>query len=236
MATTRDHGALPQTLGVPGSSLTGEQSWVVNDEVRKAGKRGEEKTARAIALVCVPGGPTVLHSLRLPMPGVDADIDHVVVAGRDLFIVDSKVWRPSRYWTLAHTTRRGLERVPFADKHTSEMAVRALRSLLAARQVDVVIHEPLIVVWSSNTSRAMKLGLYRPRGAHAIAGEVFEHRVGSLFRHAPADPAVVNALYPLLGTARGAQPGVATGAPPPAFTVTRPPRPGARSTFVADEF
>jgi len=196
--------------------------------VRKAGKRGEEKTARVLARVCVPGGPTVLHSLRLPMPGVDADIDHIVVAGRDLFIVDSKTWKPARYWTFAHTTRRGLERVPFADKHTSEMAVRALRSLFAARQVDVVIHEPLVVVWSSNTSKAMKLGLYRPRGAHAIAGEVFEHRVGSLFRHSTADPAVVSALYPLLGTARGAQPS--------AFTVTRPPRPAARSTFVADEF
>ena len=238
MATTaRPPTRHPQVLGVPGHSLSGRSDWAVNDDVRKIGKKGEERTAEALASIATDGGPTILHSLRLPMSGVDADIDHVVVAGRNVYVVDSKVWKPARYWTVGHVTRRGLERVRFADKHTSEMAVRALRSLLAANQVPAIVHVPTIVVWPSNETRPMHLGLYRPRGARSVAGEKFRRTVARRFPHAPADPAIVQALYPLVGLAPLAkeQPSHAAGASQrPALVFPRPS--GRTASPFVDEF
>ncbi|MDA8316750.1 MAG: nuclease-related domain-containing protein [Actinomycetota bacterium] len=201
MATTPRH-PYPQILGVPGLSLSGAQAWAASDEAREQGRKGEERTARVLGELLVPNGPTVLHSLRLPMSGIDADVDHVVVAGRNVWILDSKVWKPAVYWTIGGKTRRGLRRIPFADKHTSEMAVTAIGRLLETRGVSVVVHRPYLVVWPSNRSRSMRLGLYRPRGARVVHGEVLDTKLDRIAAGGPADQDVVRVLYPLLSTAR----------------------------------
>jgi hypothetical protein len=188
-------------LGIPGLSLSGSQAWA-SDEARAQGRKGEQRTARVLAQLCAPGGPTVLHSLRLPMTGIDADIDHVVVAGHHVWIFDSKVWKPAFYWTLAGRTRRGWRRVPFADRHTSEMAADSLRALFARQQVRAVIHRPFIVVWPSSSRRPINLAMYRPKGAKAVHGEVLDTKLGKVSAGGPADEGIVAALYPLVSTAR----------------------------------
>ena len=175
----------------------------MSEEARAQGKKGEEQTARVLAQLLVPGGPTILHSLRLPLRGVDADIDHVVVAGHDLWVFDSKVWKPAFYWTLAGRTRRGFRRIPFADRHTSEMAVQSLGSLLAREHVHAVVHRPYLVVWpSSRQKKPINIVFYRPRGAKAVLGEHLDTRLLKIASGGPADPSIVAALYPLLSTAR----------------------------------
>ena len=62
------------------------------------GRRAELRTAQVLdRLASQPGGPTVLHDLAIPIPNISANIDHVVVSGRRVLIVDSKGWRPARY-------------------------------------------------------------------------------------------------------------------------------------------
>ena len=38
----------------------------------------------------------VLHDLRIPIPGFKANIDHAVVSGRSVLLIDSKMWKPRR--------------------------------------------------------------------------------------------------------------------------------------------
>lgn len=192
----------PQLLGIPGLSLAGPKTWAASEEARAQGKKGEEKTAGVLARLLVPRGPTVLHSLRLPMSGIDADIDHVVVAGHDVFVFDSKVWKPAFYWTLAGRTRRGWRRIAFADRHTAEMAVEALKSLFVRQGLHAVVHKPYIVIWPSSQRKPIDLAFYRPRGAKALHGEVLDTKLAKIAAGGSADPGIVAALYPLLSTAR----------------------------------
>lgn len=74
----------------------------------------------------VPATVAVLHDLSNPLPGYKANIDHVIVRGREVVIVDSKQWAGGRYWTLFGVTRRGWARVSHADSKPSLQ--RRLRS------------------------------------------------------------------------------------------------------------
>jgi len=49
---------------------------------------------------------------------VVANVDHMVVTGRTVYLLDSKMWKTGRYWTVFGKTRRGMERIDWADKHT----------------------------------------------------------------------------------------------------------------------
>ena len=136
------------------------------------------------------------------MKGIDADIDHVVVAGRDVHIFDSKVWKPAFYWTLRGRTRRGCRRIAFADRHTSEMAMTALRSLFVRQGIRAVVHRPWLVVWASSQRKSINLAFYRPRGAKVIRGEALDTKLAGVAKGGPADPDIVAVLYPLLTTTR----------------------------------
>ena len=83
-------------LGRPGGSLVGA-TWAANAAAAKVGRAAELKTALVLdGLAARPGGPTVLHDLGIPIPNISANIDHVVVSGRRVLVIDSKGWRPAR--------------------------------------------------------------------------------------------------------------------------------------------
>lgn len=204
--------------GVAGGGLT-DAAWARNADVARIGQAGERRTAAILdAYAGQDGGVTVLHDLMVPLPNVTANIDHVVVSGRTVHIIDSKVWKPARYWTFRGRTRRGWERFEPAEKQTMVMAVEALGTHLAHRGVDAWLAEPVVVVWPSHPRAALRLGLLRFPGAHAMTGIQFTYyarrrytatRRPSLrgllpgfdsgpLRGRPADPALVAALTPLL--------------------------------------
>ena len=196
MTRTQVPGAV---IGTAGGSLVGAGStWAKNEQVARAGKQGEELTARVLNRLAVqPGGPTVLHDLRIPIPGFVANIDHVVVSGRTITLLDSKTWKPGFYWTFG-ATRRGITSFPFGDKKTLPTAKRALASHLQRAGVDARFRSSILVVWPSFTTRSMSLWAFRPQDAIALTGTSFERRVSRLVGHAAADPRVVAALRTLV--------------------------------------
>lgn len=169
---TRPYG---RVIGVPGGSLQHSEGWAANEDVARIGRTGELRTAEVLnRLAMRPGGADVIHDCRIPIPGISANIDHIVVSGSDVWLIDSKVWKPGFYWTFRGVSRRGSERFPFADKKTLPMAEQAVRGFL---RTGARVH-CLLVVWPSSSQSSLRLGLYRPRGARAVAGPRFASHPG----------------------------------------------------------
>tara|TARA_R110002051_G_scaffold314950_4_gene392656 strand:+ start:318 stop:953 length:636 start_codon:yes stop_codon:yes gene_type:complete len=191
-----------EVIGRAASSLGNSAGWSDNAAAAKVGVRGELSTAKILnTLAAMPDGPTVMHDLRIPIPGVSANIDHLVISGRTVTIIDSKVWKPGFYWTLGGRTWRGRERFAPADKRTIPMAVDAIAGLLHREGVRSRLARPLLVVWPSNARSAMSLMFLRSPGAAAMSGERFESRVTALIGLRKADPKIVEALRGLAITA-----------------------------------
>lgn len=94
-------------VGRPGAGLSGSPAWAVNGQVVHIGRQGELRTASVLDAAAQRHGFTVLHDLHIPLPGITANVDHVVVSGRRVLLIDAKVWRPGTYWTIAgHVDRR----------------------------------------------------------------------------------------------------------------------------------
>ena len=189
-------------IGIPGGGLV-DASWAANEEVAEIGRRGELLTAALLDRLARPAGPTVLHDLLLPTAaGVRVNVDHVVVSGRRVLLVDSKCWQPGRYWTALGRTRRGLTRVSHADKRGGVAAVRDLERHLRGCRARVV--GPLYVVWPSAKATADRLSVrwYRPAAGRAMTGRQFARKAARLVGDAPADPRIVWALLPLVVSLR----------------------------------
>jgi hypothetical protein len=189
-------------IGVPGGGLV-DASWAASEEVAEIGRRGELLTAAVLDRLARPGGPTVLHDLMLPTTsGVRVNVDHVVVSGRKVVLVDSKCWRLGRYWTALGRTRRGLKPVPHADRRGGVAALRDLeRCVLGCRAVVV---GPVYVIWPSSKSSVDRLSVrwYRPAAGWAMTGRQFARKAARLVGDAPADPRIVAALVPLVVSVR----------------------------------
>ena len=217
-------GGPGHVIGRAGGSLD-HAPWAKNDGVARVGKSGEVKTATVLdELARRDDGPTVLHDLRIPIPGFTANIDHVVVSGRDVHLIDAKVWKPGFYWTVNGHTFRGFARFSPADKQTMPMAVDALSRFLASRGVKATITRPLLVVWPSSTRGVSTFWAMRSPGAKVVDGTTFTRAGRRLVGTKPADPQVVLALSRLVNgfTARTKAPVTVptqrrpdTGAPDP---------------------
>lgn len=189
-----------RVLGQAARSLNHSESWLADQSTAKVGAKGEQRTGRLLnALATAPDGPTVLHDLRIPLPGVNANIDHIVVSGRKVTILDSKVWKPGFYWTLFGATRRGLERFAPADKQTMRMARESITSYLQKQGLRADVRTPLLVVWSSQKNRpTSSLAFLRSPGASAVNGSTFETSASRFTGSKPADDGIVAALAQLL--------------------------------------
>lgn len=190
--------SFPNIIGSPGSSLSDLAGRASQTQIA-AGRDGEIKTAQALAKFCRGAGPTVLHDLSMPMGGISANIDHIVVSGRTVRIIDSKLWRSGTYWTIFGRTLCGFTPVPHADKRTMEMAYSSIEKYLTTRvggRVNVL--KPLILIWPSTDRKALRVNLYRPVGARAATSErvIRQHR--RFLGNRPADPEIVAALVGLL--------------------------------------
>lgn len=167
------------------------------DAARTAvGHAGELATAAVLHdFVTAHPEVAVLHSLRLPDPKAHADIDHALVSGRRVWLIDSKCWQPGFYWSLGGRHYRGLTPAPHTGKRTMDWAARAVRACLgpAAR-----VETPLVVVWPSRDGAA-RLAFYRPVGARAVAGRRLAWWLEGHVRARQAEPGVVAALRALQG-------------------------------------
>lgn len=205
-----------QVIGRAGTGLaTGNNDWAANADVARVGRGGELRTASALnAIAQRPGGPTVLHDLTIP--GSRANIDHVVVSGSRVTLLDTKVWRPGAYWRMFGMTFRGGERFKYADKDTMAMAVEKLNAYLDQRGVARTIATPLTVVWPSRTQGQVRMLTFGgPHGRlRLISGDALA-RSARRIGNRPADPNLVAALVPLVA---GVRPAMAPSVPRPRRT------------------
>lgn len=181
--------------GIYGTAATGLQdsSWAANQNVAKVGANGEKKSAALLDGFALKAA--VMHDLRVPLPGFKANIDHVVVSGKNVFILDTKVWKPGFYWTFAGTTRRGLEKVKHIDKDQSYLH-RALNQYL--KGTGAIVHTPVLVVWSSRAAEVPSIWMVRVPGARVTAGRHLVRLVKGFVGNRPADPAIVHRLSELI--------------------------------------
>ncbi|MGN7187011.1 nuclease-related domain-containing protein [Microbacterium enclense] len=175
----------------------------------RVGATGEAKTAQILnELAAHENGPTVLHDLRIP--GANANIDHLVVSGRDIWIIDSKVWMPGSYLSLGgkvyqagqpgkllarfrRTDDAGRVTYP-AEKRTLPFARARLTSFLTEREAGPFhIRGCLMVIWpSSAAGRGLSVWAYRPVGAKAVNGSSLRRHLSGAKRS--ADPVLVSHL------------------------------------------
>lgn len=194
--------------GIYGRAATGLQdtSWAVNEAVARMGAKGEKKSEALLNRF----GETaaVMHDLRLPIPGFKANIDHIIVSGKRVLILDSKMWKPGFYWTFSGTNRRGREKVPHTAKDQGYIQ-RAVISHLAGTGAEVGV--PKLAVWPSREGQKLSLWLLRVPGAGVIAGTALAGVVGKFIGRRPADDQIVKRLATLL-----VQPHVPARVPPAA--------------------
>jgi hypothetical protein len=195
---TNKQPSVPLILGVPGGGLRRGQ---VHGSVGAvtAGAAGEERTAAVLNRLAEQWGCTVLHDFMLPSAKYQANVDHAIVSGNSVVLIDTKVWAPGFYWGLSNCYR-GLEKFPPADKRTMSMAVTMLGGYLRSAGA-VVNRTPIIAIWPSNDSRQLRTWAWRsPQGYKPVHGDRLEKHLKAMGLRRPAAPAIVDALSRLLVT------------------------------------
>lgn len=181
--------------GKAATGLSGNTSWAASSGAASAGARGEKKTQDILDLFGTKAA--VMHDLKVPVTGSRANIDHIIVSGKRLLVLDTKVWKPGFYWTFAGQTRRGLTRVAHTEKSQQYITDALTRYL---KGTGARIGSPYLVVWPSNTSGAVSTWMMRVPGAGVISAAALNRTVRSFISRTPADPAIVARLKSLLVT------------------------------------
>lgn len=196
VADARRRASGPEVIGRAGTGLEGAPSWAANAEVVRHGLAGERKTAAVLErAVSKAPGTVVLHDLAIPIPGFTANIDHALVSGERVLLIDSKAWAAGFYWTAGGVTRRGLAKFPPADKRTVELAADRIAGLLDRRAPAATIERSIIVVWPTRGRVSMRWATMP--GGDLVPGHHLARRA-SQFLDAPADRGVINVLSKLV--------------------------------------
>lgn len=88
--------------GTPGASL--QFAHELDAEARKAGIDGEMRVAKELErLAALYPNTYVFHSVKLPLEM--GDIDHVVVRGNQVLLVDSKNWKANAFYEVVYADR-----------------------------------------------------------------------------------------------------------------------------------
>ena len=187
--------------GNVGGSLVTEAAWIQKNAAR-VGASGERLTASVLdRLAGRPGGVTVMHDLDIPLPGFTANIDHVVIAGRQITLIDSKVWRPGIYKTRDGVTTRSGKPAEFADKKTLKAGLDGYRRHLRIHRLEDITIHAVLVAWSAHPLLPAVVSSYHPVGAAAVGGWWFRLNPAPWVGSGSADPTLVAALLPLVRAA-----------------------------------
>ena len=183
--------------GRAGTSLGGDTRWATNAGTLQAGFRGEARTEALLNELARDTEATVLHDVRIPIPGWSINIDHIVIAGQVVLLIDSKAWKPGFLWTWGSRTRRGTELFPACDKRTVQMAAEAFQRYLS--MTGARFAQPVVVVWSSRHNGKVSTWAAKFPGARLIGGQQLPRTVRrSVPVKKQADPDVVSRLLTLV--------------------------------------
>jgi hypothetical protein len=198
-------------FGIPGGSLKNNNGFTTKD-LAGAGLKGEVRTASVLRAIqnARPASQrfSVVHDFMAPTDKYKANVDHLVVAGNTVIIIDSKVWSPGKYVTLAGKTwvyrprktrsskAKGFEHFLPADKKTIPMLVSVMGDYLGSKPL--IIH-PTMVVWSPREKDYPSLLFYRPGdGVEVISGRRSAHHLNAIIPRREADPVILSRVLKLL--------------------------------------
>lgn len=184
--------------GRAGAGLEDSSSWAANEAVAAVGAAGEAKTERLLNKIATEHPQiAVFHDIVVPNNrGWKYNIDHAVLAGKTLLLVDSKAWKPGFLWTMGGKTRRGFEAFPSADKKSVEAAFRDIAAILPS---DISMPTPLVVVWPTNQKKGLSMWAASYPGAKLVRDGALERTVRRMAKGSqPADQRVVSILTPHL--------------------------------------
>jgi hypothetical protein len=179
---------MAKQYGTPGGSLQkGRNSWASSQRNAQAGLKGEQRCAAMLAKL--PDNVVVIHDVKIP--GSAANVDHVIVVGRKVFLVDAKLWRPEFFWSAFGMSFSGWKRFALADKKTMLLALsRFKRSIPAAK-----FAQPKICVLTSDARRPANVTFLRVPGCHALNEKDFERFLRKIGRRkTKADPEIVRKI------------------------------------------
>lgn len=93
-----------RVFGTPGASLV--TAYELDESARSAGIQGEQRVARELErLAALYPNMYVFHSVKLP--GEVGDIDHIVVQGDRMMLIDSKNWKGNSAYHVYHADEDG---------------------------------------------------------------------------------------------------------------------------------
>jgi hypothetical protein len=140
-----------------------------------------------------------MPSKAIPAAGYTANIDHILLSGRTVVLIDTKAWKPGRYWTLLGVHRRGWRRFPHANTKTPAMARDRIARYLAGLGVHAMVLTPLVAVWPSSASARVNVRWLRMNQCRALPAERLPARVARIAGNNPPDPQVLAVLRELVG-------------------------------------
>ncbi|MBG0739041.1 DnaJ domain-containing protein [Paeniglutamicibacter antarcticus] len=188
-----------QVHGTPGRDLSVARF----GENARIGIEGEQRTARLIAESVLPGLPSARLINGLRWPGTEhADIDHAVIAGNRIALIDSKMWADGDYWwDNKRLFRNGKEMGAFR----LGAAVHAMRIAYPTCYVEgwVVLHSPSGKLSRPSIERA---GMLPPLGQAAVylvdaselPGAVHQFLTDGDEAHTVEVPVLASLLYSML--------------------------------------
>ncbi len=186
--------------GRPASGLSeGQNGWAANNAVARQGAKGEVRTAEL--LNAFSRRAAILHDVRVSIPGFTANIDHLVVSGRRVLIIDSKMWKPGFYSSVLGP-RRGWTKTPHVGK-SLKYAQDALNKYLAT--TGATAGPPIVAIWSSRTNEPVTMWALRHPDQRFVAAHKLTDIVGRFIDEEASD-ATVRHLCRLLVKVPTAQP------------------------------
>lgn len=130
--------------GTPGVGLA--HGTFGTEQNRRAGYIGERLTA--VILNGFTDRAAIFHDIDVPHPRLTLNIDHAVVAGNRVLLIDSKLWGAGRYWSIGPHYFRGLQHA----KPPSQ-AVAIAHEVMSEHLFPCKLPTPLVALWSGSQSK-----------------------------------------------------------------------------------
>jgi hypothetical protein len=153
----------------------------------------------------------VIHDVMLPSDKYTVNIDHIVLAGTQILILDSKTWSSGVYLTIRDKTyvyhgsktrneyNKRWSRFEPADHRTLPMIVSVLSQWLRDASISYAhFLPPTLVVWPPAGKKPPSLIFYKPKGNAELlsarnARSILTHKIP----YQPPDERLLNQLLEL---------------------------------------
>jgi hypothetical protein len=158
------------------------------------GNKGEQLTSAQLdAVIRSRPQAAVFHRIKLPKRrGVD--VDHVIVAGTTVVVIDSKLWKGGTYWRVGPYVFRGLSYYKPASKTSLGFEVAELKKLLPRK----ARLRAFVAAWGGKK----RIFCRAPGGHPIVPGGLVANRVVAMLPEASPDPEILSAMLRLAGSKR----------------------------------